>query len=235
MKHEGRPQDVRLPDGAQVDRGRTRSYTRAPFVPIMLDLQQISLMQRVSARVLGWRLRSVPLLLLTSVALAAPGDTGNAADLPLTKRSNLSPQESLTQSRTYQGRMQGDFQAVLKLQDEAQKRKDVIKLNCVNDKLTQIRGHLAVADRSLASLTEYVKQNDEGGRQHEFTRMTILFQKVEGLRAEAQTCVGEDIPVLGKDQLEVEIDPNLPSGDPADYPSPPLYPPLRPTQASPST
>jgi hypothetical protein len=176
----------------------------------------------------------VPLLFLASAALAAPGDQGGAVDLPSSaKRASMSPQDSLTQSRDFYSRMQDDLRAVTKLQDEAQKRKDVIKLNCVNDKLTQIRGHIAVADRSIANLEDYVKQNDDGGRQHEFTRMTILYQKVEGLKQEAHTCVGEDIPVLGVDRLQVEVDPNLSPEDPADHPPPKPFPTDRPPEESP--
>lgn len=200
-------------------------------------------MQKVSTRVLArasgksprWWPRAMPLVLLAGVALAAPGDQGTtdtAAALEAAKRGNLSSQEVLTQSRDFQSRMQIDLKAVSKLQDEAQKRKDVIKLNCVNDKLTQIRGHIAVADRSIVSLEEYIRQNDAGGRQHEFIRMTILYQKVEGLKREAHACVGEDIPVLGVDQLLVEIDPRL-QGDPAEYPPPQPVPSGRPPAQSP--
>lgn len=231
MEREGWQEGPRLPERAQVDRGQTRSYTRPPLTSIMLNLQRIISMQKVSAR---WWPGAVPLLFLAGAALAAPGDQGAAPDTSLAsaKRANLSPQEVLAQSRDFQSRMQNDLRAVSKLQDEAQKRKDVIKLNCVNDKLTQIRGHIAVADRSITSLEQYVQQNDVGGRQHEFIRMTILYQKVEGLKREAYTCVGEDIPVLGVDQLLVEVDPNL-QGDPAEHPPPRPVPPGRPPEQSP--
>ena len=49
--------------------------------------------------------------------------------------------------------MRGD---VLKSLEEARSEKDVLKLNCVNEKLTQIKGLLRVVQQSDVSLQEAV-------------------------------------------------------------------------------
>ena len=70
----------------------------------------------------------------------------------------------------------------------------MIKFNCVNDKLTQLNGHMVVTDQSMSSLTlEHRARATTRARQHEFTRITILYQKVVMLGTEAEQCIGEDV------------------------------------------
>src|SRR3954447_10516083 len=83
---------------------------------------------------------------------------------------NLGPQEMTQQAADYMGKMNGVEARVVKLQDQARAKKDVIKLNCVSDKMVQIKGHKAVADQSMNGLQSAVGRNDTPAREHEFTR-----------------------------------------------------------------
>ena len=153
-------------------------------------------------------------------------------DDDLHKGATLSPRESATQAHDYLSRMQASEKAVTKLQDRAQKQKDVIKLNCVTDKLIQVRGHLVVASKSVSTLDEAVSRSDDGARQHEFTRIIILHQKVDSLTTEAGNCLGEDVSYIGDTKVDVEIDPSVPKEDPT-QPSLPLPDVTRPPEATP--
>ena len=187
-------------------------------------------MQRLSK----WISRTLPLL-LAGVALAAPDGDGKA-DLQFTKQANLSPQEIVAQARAYRTKMDDAQRYVASLHADALKKKDVIKLNCVGDKLTQIKGHCDLADKSLTQLTDPNIRLDEGGRQHEFTRMTILDQKVSGLRDEAQGCIGEDITFFGDQRVTIDIDPSIMAADPTSTDITPQVDTVpRPTEASPAT
>src|SRR5258707_15835665 len=81
------------------------------------------------------RLTAMPFLLFASVALAQGGDTG----VDINKGNKLSPGETLSQSRDLVTKMKGTQKRILQLQDKARKQKDVIKLNCVSDKLERVR------------------------------------------------------------------------------------------------
>lgn len=179
----------------------------------------------------GWLVRGIlPALLIGTGALAA-GDNRNEVDLPVSKQANLSAQETLTQAKTYVGRMQEVLQHIVKLQEVAKKQKDIIKLNCVNDKLLQVRGHLAVADKAMSALNEAIARSDDAGRNHEYSRISILHQKATVIDTEANNCVGEEISVVGPPRVDVEIDPSIPIADVTD----PGFPQLdygRPPQAS---
>lgn len=174
-------------------------------------------------------------VLLTTGALAAPGDV-RQVDLPSSSKSlTLGPQEQLEQARSYVDKMSAALTKVQRLEEKAQKDKDVIRLNCLNDKVVQIRGHLTISNRSVNSLTEATAKQDQAASRHEYGRITILWQKVQALNAEAENCVGEDISLFpqGGGEVIVEIDPNIPGGDPTAVLIPATQPSARPTEASP--
>jgi hypothetical protein len=83
----------------------------------------------------------------------------------------------------------------------------------------------------MTSLQESIARADEGGRTHEFTRLTIVNQKVTVLGAEAENCIGEDLSFVGATRVDVEIDPNLPTVDVTSPPQPQIDD-TRPQEAS---
>lgn len=170
-------------------------------------------------------------LIGATAAFAAVGDATDVG-IDFRKSITLSPQETQAQARDYYKKMQETQRRVTQLQAKAKKDKDMVKLNCVNDKLTQLNGHMTVTDQSMSSLTLDIAKSDDTARQHEFTRITILYQKVVTLGTEAEQCIGEDVSYVGATRVDVEIDPSIPPEDPTqpDLPVPVV---TRPPEASP--
>jgi hypothetical protein len=166
----------------------------------------------------------------------APPSAGpaNGVDLSVKQRPMLTPEDMLAQGKQYFASMNEVLKRVQTLQDEAKRQKDIIRLNCVTDKVVQVRVNINIADQSMASLQEAVTRADEGGRTHEFTRLTIINQKVAVLGAEAENCIGEDLSFVGATRVDVEIDPNIPQYDPTQPPAPGIDI-ERPGEASPLT
>lgn len=166
-----------------------------------------------------------------SAAFAAVNEASDDG-IDFRKSSTLSPAVTQTQAREYYRKMQDTQRNVTFLQAKAKKEKDMVKLNCVNDKLTQLKGHMTVTDQSMSALSADVAKSDDTARQHEFTRITILYQKVVTLGTEAEQCIGEDVSYVGATQVDVEIDPSIPPTDPTqpDLPVPVV---TRPPEASP--
>ena len=171
-------------------------------------------------------------LMGATAAFAAVPEDDAAGGIDLRKGVTLSPQEMLAQARDYYKKMAEAQRRVLQLQGKAKKDKDMVKLNCVNDKLTQLKGHMTVTDQSMTSLSADIAKGDDAARQHEFTRITILFQKVVTLGTEAEQCIGEDVSFVGATQVDVEVDPSIPAGDPTE-PALPVPDVQRPPDASP--
>jgi hypothetical protein len=172
----------------------------------------------------------LPLVALAAGAAFAQG--GGEGGVDLKKGARLSPQETLTQSRDYVQKMRNTQKRIEVLQDKARRQKDVVKLNCVNDKLTRTRGHMTVVDQSMGQLETAVERGDDGARQHEYIRIAILYEKVLVLGTEAENCIGEDVSYVGETRVDVEIDPNIPNEDPTE-PSLPFPDVTRPPEASP--
>ena len=165
---------------------------------------------------------------------SAGGATPGAADVSVKQRPTLTSEEMLNQSREYNKNMNDVLKRIQVLQDQAKREKDIIRLNCVTDKVVQVRVNISIAEQSVAALQEAVTRADEGERTHEFTRLTIVNQKVQVLGAEAENCIGEDLSFVGATKVDVEIDPNIPQYDPTQPPAPGIDI-ERPGEASPLT
>ena len=137
------------------------------------------------------------------------------------KASGLSAPEMLDRADKDVARMKQVLKQVLGRLEEARGEKDIVKLNCVNEKLTQIKGLLKVAEQADISLQEAVARKDEGA-DSDFAKVGIARGKVDQLRVEAEECVGQLAYVVDeRTQVEVEVPKDLPRGDPTDREPPP--------------
>ena len=66
-----------------------------------------------------------------------------------------------------------------------------------------------IMDQALQSLQESVSRHDESAQLHEYTRITIINQKAQVLRAEADACVGAETNYVGPTKVVVESPPGL--------------------------
>jgi hypothetical protein len=164
----------------------------------------------------------------------APGTppAGGSVDLSVKQRPTLTPADMVNQSKDYFRGMGDVIKRIQTLQDQAKREKDIIRLNCVTDKLVQARVNVNIAEQSMATMQESIARNDEGEQTHEFTRLTIVNQKVTVLGAEAENCIGEDLSFVGATRVDVEVDPNIPQYDPT-QPGSPFIDIQRPPEASP--
>lgn len=155
-----------------------------------------------------------------NVGAEAPAGDTPSADVTIPQRSDLTPQDMLTQSQGYRVNMQQTTQRVEGMAEESRKQKDVIRLNCLTDKVVQANANLNIADKSIQGLQDAVGRNDQGAATHEYTRITIVNQKVQILGAEAEGCVGEELQFVGATKVDVEVAPEVRKDDatqPADF------------------
>ena len=120
--------------------------------------------------------------------------------------------------------------------EDARNEKDVVKLNCVNEKLAQIKGLLRVAEQSELALKDAVANKDPVASA-EFAKISIAKSKVDGLGSDAQQCIGQ-LAYIVDEKTTVEV--QQPVGQPERetsgqyHPTPPPAAPvvLRPPSAS---
>ena len=86
---------------------------------------------------------------------------------------------------------------------EATEDADMMKVTCLNDKLTQIDGNLRTAQQHLQALR---KATDAEVRSHEHTMIMVVSQKLDVLGQEAGQCVGKDLYETGTTTVDTVID-----------------------------
>ena len=161
-----------------------------------------------------------------SAASALPPEPSDASRVADPDKVRVSA-EALVKMRTA-------LKDVLSKLEEARNSKDVVKLNCVNEKLTQMKGLLRISEQSDIQLQESVAKKETATSEHEYTKVTIARGKVEQLRAEAEECIGQLAFRTDENQsIEVEVPAYLPSGDPTQM-QPPIPIDSRPPPASPT-
>jgi hypothetical protein len=92
------------------------------------------------------------------------------------------------------------------LLDEARREADMIRVTCLNDKLTQADANLHTVQNRLAALQ---KAGDQDQRNHEFTVISVLGQKFQVLEQQANACVGQDMYETGPTKVVTEITTSL--------------------------
>jgi hypothetical protein len=132
-----------------------------------------------------------------------PGEATPDISVPMEKESQIAPTEMERVAREASEKADKDEKRVEQLKVEARKQKDVIKLNCINDKLLQIKQLLNILEDGLSKLSLAIAERDEGERYHRYTVIKISGEKIAGLRDEAEACVGEEVSYLGPLSVDV--------------------------------
>jgi hypothetical protein len=156
----------------------------------------------------------------------APGADPSAKPAKVVK---LSLPEMVARAEAIEVQIKDDMRHVLHLQAKARQAKDVIKLNCINDKLVQLKAQVNIFDSAHASLKAGLDGSSAADdQQATFAEATETGGAIKTLRAEADICVGE--PELFKQESSAEVKrPEIPddpgAGDPFDPAGGPFEPP----------
>ncbi len=153
-------------------------------------------------------------LLVVSGVAAQPANKDVPARADKDKTEKMPEGESLTRKLAeLEKQAKEDLRHVQRLRAVAKKAKDVVKLNCVNDKLLEIRALLNVIDVDRSRLESSVVAGDAAAAYGDVVKNT---GSVRGLKEEANACIGEDLTYAGDSDLDVD-GPDLPD-DPTDDP-----------------
>jgi hypothetical protein len=168
-------------------------------------------------------------------AAGPPNPNGAGGSIPSTAGAPLDPsaahQEATPQSaaalqprvQLLHEQMRGDARHVMYLQQIAKKEKDVIKLNCVNDKLVQIKPQMNLADASEGEMNSVA----DAARMSAFDNVVQVAANVRRLREEADQCIGEPITFGGGESSNSFTGPHAPDdptkGLPGNQIEPPAY------------
>ncbi len=130
--------------------------------------------------------------------------------------NNMSGQQKLAWIEAKTEAARGIVSKVQAMLDQARKDKDILRITCINDKLTQIRVNIGGIEERTLALRLAVDSGDPTVANHQFEILRIYISRVQGLKAEAENCLGEVDVVLGATETEVTIDDSITEEDPSD-------------------
>ncbi len=164
-----------------------------------------------------------------AASVSAARDDAKRSDAELTRLGEIDPGKLTTpqkqqQTETMLSEMRSALARGTELLKEARAAKDIVQLNCVNEKLTQVKGLVRLAEQSSVGLYEASANGVDDAINHEYTKIAVAHQKVKMLRGESELCVGEKSIYSGETEVLVEIDDNIPQIDPTVPIAPPPGP-----------
>ena len=159
------------------------------------------------------------------IAQLTAGQPGADAQVPFQKNVQLGPQEQVDSAESQLAQMDQASAVVRRQLEQAREARDVVKVLCLNDKLSQIDVAVRGARDRQSSLRPAATRalqthsaNDIDLANHEFTILSVLKQRSDQLVAEANQCLGEELAFVGATQIVTQIDPTLPGDDVTNYP-----------------
>lgn len=146
----------------------------------------------------------------------SPSGTGG-----ITVSANMSFEDMLSRSRSITKQIHDDYQHVEHLRAIARREKDVIKLNCVNDKLVEMKPQMNIADRTAGELAS---SRESGDRRSAFEGIVSTGDSIRRLREAADQCIGEKLLVTESSNEYTHPDiPEQPEGTVNGELEPPAY------------
>ena len=160
-----------------------------------------------------WQWMAVSVLVLGGVRMGAARaqtapSTAAQGQRPVVGSVNvqqLTPQQQLRSATRTVDEMQGTRRSVSQMFDRANQERDIIKVNCLNDKLTQIDVAIRSAREHIELLQTAVSVSNDNQRNHEYALVLIYQQRVRALDVEARQCVGEEAAGFGERSEERRV------------------------------
>lgn len=135
----------------------------------------------------------------------------DGASTEVVRRTDLTPQEEIAEAQRLLANGQSLSMRVQGMLDQARRESDVLRVTCLDDKLTQINAHVRTLGDRVGSLEDAVGLNDSDRTNHEYTVITVLGQNLTQLDRAASECVGQDMYETGTTRVVTTIEPGTPT------------------------
>lgn len=146
-------------------------------------------------------------LLLSAAAAATPGTKTAAAPPPSASAPEVrepSPAQMRKEAEESGAEMKGALKKILGMIEKARAARDIVLLNCLNEKLTQTKALVRVSDQAGVNLQEFLAKDQIEGAVHERRKIALAEEKVKGLLSDAESCLGENGSSGGKTTVSVD-------------------------------
>ena len=143
-------------------------------------------------------------------------DQGEEAAVGVRRASDMTAADQVAEAQRILGNGQSLSVRVQGMLDQSRREGDVLRVTCLDDKLTQVNAHVRTLGDRVEALEEAVRLADEARRNHEYTVIIVLGQNLVVLDRSASECIGQDMYETGTTRVVTTIDPSTPDIDPTD-------------------
>lgn len=157
-----------------------------------------------------------------ALLLANPSASAQTVDV-----DEMTPRQRLDYAEDTVDEVKSHVRRTLKMVEEAQKAKDVVLLNCLNEKLAGLKALLKVVEDSDLAMREALARENNDLADHEFQKVVMARGQAAQLMAEADACIpeaGASYAGRGRWSItspDVEEDESQYESDPSGYTRPP--------------
>lgn len=130
--------------------------------------------------------------------------------------TTLSSAQMLAQGQQIYSRGQSLSTRVQGMLDNARREGDVLRVTCLDDKLTQVNAHTRTLGSRLEALQEAAALQDRARENHEYTVIVVIGNQIIQLDRASSECIGQDMYETGTTRVVTTIDPNTPNINPND-------------------
>jgi len=160
-------------------------------------------------------------LSMVGTAFTQPAETstsqgGAKAELGVTTKAAPTPEQQATEAQAILKDGQGLADRLGKMLDEARTENDIMRANCVNRKLTETNANVRNVDQRVKAHKDAITARDDARRNHEFTVLSVLSQKLIALKTEAVQCLGQSLFEPGASQVITTVAAGNPTLNPID-------------------
>jgi len=136
------------------------------------------------------------------------------------RRTPMAEKRTKTESAL---RAQRDSQArVSTLAREARTDRDILRSNCLQQKLKLIEALLRISEAASTAMYEALAAGKDDVVDQSFAKILVASERSRSVRSEAEACVGAQAVYSGQTQVDVQIDDSIETPDPtASIPPPP--------------
>lgn len=134
------------------------------------------------------------------------------------QQANLSGPEQSAWATSELEAMRQLSRRIQRMLDQARQEQDIIKIGCLNNKLTELNATVRTFEDVIERHQDAVRSRNDDRRNHHFRLMAILAERSRSMRVEAEGCVGGTDVVFGRTEVEVDIDTSITSDDTTGYP-----------------
>ncbi len=135
-----------------------------------------------------------------------PSDLTSGENLSLIDEDieSLSEQQKLDRAASKIKEMRNTESNIAQLLERVRdEERDILKINCINEKHAAIKGFVKISEQGYVNLQEAVDKGDGTASTHHYTLISVAHQKVQTLSEEARLCTGEEQRFAGRSQVDV--------------------------------